>query len=324
VRRRDLRVQVRRAFADYYRASRELALHREHIELTARLVELARASYRAGQRGQQDVLRIGLELARVHGDLAHLEQEERSARALLNALMNRPIDAPLGRPAELAPSVPPGGGPPPAADGPAPAPRDPPAPETPPAVAATGRRPELAAADAAIQRGEAALELARREARWPSVMVGADYMYMPFMESPHTYGAMVSISLPWLNARRDDEIGAAERAHAADEHARDSVHLTVRFEVRDALARHQAALQLYRMVKAELLPAAQRSFESAQTAFAAGRGSGLALLEALRSLLLVRIDETRALAELASSVSDLERAVGTDLERAPVAEGASP
>ena len=102
-RRRELRAQVRRTFADYYRADRELRLHREHVDLTTRLVELARGGYRSGQRSQQDVLRLGLELSRLHRDLAHIEQERISAQALLNALMNRPVDAPLGPPAELIP-----------------------------------------------------------------------------------------------------------------------------------------------------------------------------------------------------------------------------
>src|SRR5687768_506405 len=60
IRRRDLVAQVRRAFAEYYRAERQLRLHREHADATGRLVELARSSYRAGRRGQQDVIRLSL------------------------------------------------------------------------------------------------------------------------------------------------------------------------------------------------------------------------------------------------------------------------
>jgi outer membrane protein, heavy metal efflux system len=164
-RRLDLRAQVRRAFADYYRADRETKLHRDHVELTARLVELARSSYRSGKRNQQDVLRMSLELSRLHRDLAHIEQERVSAQALLNALMNRPIEAPLGPPAEIDPQT---------------------------LVASGGlegstyeRLPELGAARASLRRSEAALDLARREGHWPSLTVGADYMYMPLMEDPH-------------------------------------------------------------------------------------------------------------------------------------------
>ena len=103
LRRRELAAEVRRAFSEYYRADRQLRLHRDHAEVTARLVELARASYRAGRRGQQDVVRLGLELARVHGDVAHMEPELRATKALLNLLIDRAPGAPLGPPEEIVP-----------------------------------------------------------------------------------------------------------------------------------------------------------------------------------------------------------------------------
>lgn len=288
-RRRDLRVQVRRAFADYYRANREIALHREHAELTAQLVELARAGYRAGQRTQQDVLRLSLELARFHGDIAHLEQEEQSARALLNALMNRPSDAPLGRPAEL------------------------PAIEAPRPVSVEGdvleRRAEVAAARAAVSRGEAALDLAHREATWPTFMVGLDYANMPTMEDPHAYNAMLSMSLPWLNAGRRDAIRAAEETLTAERRAFESVQNAVRYQVRDARAKHEAASATLAIVDVDLLPEARRNLEAAQAAYAAGRGDAMALVDALRSYLDVDVDRLRGLVHLENTAADLERAL---------------
>jgi len=288
-RRRNLRAQVRRAFADYYRADRELRLHREHVELTARLVELARASYRSGQRGQQDVLRLGLELSRLHRDLAHLEQEQRSARALLNALMNRSVEAPLGPPVEIEPLK-----------------------DAPPAdeAAAQTQRPEVRAAHAAVRGSEAGLDLARREARWPSFMVGLDYMYMPFMESRHNYGAMVSINLPWLTPGRKDSIKAAEATLAADRHALESVRNTIRYQIRDAVARFEAARSTFTIVETDLMPQAQRTFESVQSGYSAGQGDALALIDALRSFLDVRLDRVRALVHLETAAADLERALG--------------
>jgi outer membrane protein TolC len=299
----DLIAQARRAYYEYHLADREYAIHLEHLNLTQRILELSRASFGAGGVSQQDVLQIELALRSVHRDLTAIERRKRSSTALLNALMGRPADAPLGPTPELEP-------------------REVRVSSQDLARLAEQRRPEIAAADHALERSKATVDRASSEAHWPSFMLGADYMYMPFAEAPHGYGAMAAINLPWLNAKHDDEVTVAERARAADERARAAVRVTVQFEVRDALAGHQAALQSYRIVKEDLLPAAQRSFEAAQAAFAAGRGSGLGLLDALRSLLLIRLDETRALVELASSAADLERAVGTDLEEAPLLEGA--
>src|SRR5207249_11752502 len=134
----EIAAQVRRAYADYYRAFTEFQVHQEHARLTSAVIELARANFQVGRTTQQDVLRTIVELSRIHTDLATVEQELASARALLNALMARAPDAPLGPPADLA----------------APATRPDPA-----GLERTllERRPELAAAARAVNRSEAAL-----------------------------------------------------------------------------------------------------------------------------------------------------------------------
>ena len=68
----------------------------------------------------------------------------------------------------------------------------------------------LYAAPAPVSGSEAALDVAKREADLPSFMVGADYWYMPTQPAHNAYGAMVSMTLPWLNPRHRDEVKAAE------------------------------------------------------------------------------------------------------------------
>lgn len=291
-RRRELRAQVRRAFAEYYRADRELALHREHLELTARLVELARGSYRAGRRAQQDVLRLGLEQSRFHRDLAHIEQERISAQAQLNALMNRPADAPLAAPEEIAPAA-----------EPAPTSGEP-----------ESGRGELAAARAELARSEAALELARKEGRWPSLTLGADYMYMPGMGDRHGFGVMVALNLPWLSGARADATQAAEQTVFAERQALESTRNQLRFEVHDARARFAAARASLQIIDGDLLPLARRNFETAEATFGAGQGDAMALVDALRSFLDMRLDRVRSLVHLESAAADLERALGAGNE----------
>jgi cobalt-zinc-cadmium efflux system outer membrane protein len=288
-RRRDLHAQVRRAFAEYYRADREAVLHREHVELTERLVALTRSSYRNGQRTQQDVLRLSLELARLHRDVAHIEQERISAQSLLNALMGRPVDAALGPPVELEPPA---------------------APDVSAEKARDTRHAELAAARAALSRSEAALAVARTEARWPSVTIGGDYMYMPMMEHRHGYGAMVMLNLPWLSAGRGDAIEAAEQALAADRQAVESVRNVLRYEARDARARFEAARSTFDIVDRDLLPQARRNFETTQASYGAGQGDALGLVDGLRTYLDSRLDRVRGLAHLETAAADLARALG--------------
>jgi len=290
-RRQEIAAQVRRTYATYYKADTELRLHLEHVGLTSRVLELARLNQRTGHGGLQDVLRLELELTRLHTDVARIEREQRSSRALLNALMDRPPDAPLGPPEALTVV--------PTTD-----------------VGALeqgidGHRPEIAAATRAVRRSEALLEGTKRAARIPSVMVGLDYWYMPMnMDTHHGYGAMVAINLPWLSGRRRDEIREGEQTVQAEQQALASARNAVRYELRDAAARVESARQSFTIVDQHLLAQAKRSLDATQAAYAAGQGDAIGLLDALRSYLQVRIERVRALAELAASQADLERAAG--------------
>jgi cobalt-zinc-cadmium efflux system outer membrane protein len=305
-RRQDVAAQVRRAYASYYGADQELRLHLEHVGLTSRVLELARLNQRTGHGSLQDVLRLELELTRLHTDVARIERQQRSSRALLNALMDRPADAPLGPPEDLS--------------------------VTPTTEMAAlektidARRPEVVAAGHGVRRSQALLDGARHSARFPNVMVGVDYWYMPmFPDFQHAYGAMVAINLPWLSGRHGDEEREAEQTLLAERQALESTRNTVRYELRDAAARVDSARQSFTIIDQDLLAQARRSLEATQSAYAAGQGDAIGLLDALRSYLQVRIERVRALAELASSQTDLERAAGTLAQEAlpasPAAQG---
>jgi cobalt-zinc-cadmium efflux system outer membrane protein len=282
----ELDAQVRKAFAEYERTDGELALHRAHAALTTRLVELARLNYQAGRGTQQDVLRLGLELSRLHADLARIEQERRSSAALLNALVNRAPDAPLGRPVRGAPI------------GVAPARQE---------------RADLLAARQVVERSEAAVSLARQAAWWPAFMIGLDYWYMPMQPKPHAYGAMVTMSLPWLGSRRRDEREEAERTLRADERALEAAQVAARYEVADATARLEAARGGFAIVDRDLLPQAKRSLESAQAAFSVGQGDAVGLLDSLRSYLQVEVERVRGLARIENASAELDRVAGREV-----------
>ncbi len=142
-------------------------------------------------------------------------------------------------------------------------------------------------------------------------MVGVDYWYMPaFPDFHQAYGAMVAINLPWLSGRRRDEEREVEQTMIADRHALESVRNTVRYQLRDAAAHVDGAKAAFTIVDQELLAQARRSLEATQAEYVAGGGDATHILDALRSYLQVRIERVQALAELAMSQADLERAAG--------------
>lgn len=286
----DLVQQARRALAEYALAEREHAIHLDHMELTSRFTELARASYQEGRLSKQEFLRASAELARVHADIVATAQAGRASRAFLNTLMGRDPDAPLG-PARL----------------------DPPTESeftVEEAEHALAEKPEVAAAQQAAERSAATFEASHRAARWPGFMVGADASYMP-MDGTKTYTLMAGMTLPWLWGRRGDEEREAAHLLAADQAALDGARRTARLQVRDAKTRLDAAREAYDILDGQVVPQWQQAAQATQAAFASGQAAdALAVLDANRGFLQVRLERVRALARLHGALGDLERAAG--------------
>lgn len=293
-REQDVASQARRAFAGYYAADREKVIRLAQLALASELVDLARANYGAGKGTQQDVLRLLVELSKLHGEIATVDQRVLSARAELNAVMGRAADAPLGPPAEIdaARSV--------------------------RSIAdlekeIARRRPELVSAAIATRRAEAQLDDAKSRARWPEFMVGVDYMFMPMGPDQHNYGAMLGMTVPWLNPAHAEEVRAAEHGVAAERRTISSIETTVLAQLRDAAARVEAARRTLAIMDRDLVPQARANMEAARAGYVTGATDSLAVLDAFRSWLDVQVERARAASRFEASVADLERAGGVAL-----------
>jgi len=80
-------------------------IHRNQ-ELLQQMAKVAEARYSAGKAMQQDIIKAGIEVALLENRLIALEQKKLSLHAEINALINRPPDADLGRP-ETVSTLPP-------------------------------------------------------------------------------------------------------------------------------------------------------------------------------------------------------------------------
>ena len=300
-REQDLAARVRRAYAEYYRADREYRIHLEHVGLAQQVLDMTRAAYQGGRGRQQDVLRAVVAMSRLHNDVAKIDADRRTAQALLNTLMARPMNAALGPPAPIEASqtqvhV----------DG---------------LMKEVEHRPEIAAAQSAIRARQSEADAARAAGKWPRFMLGVQYMYMPMVEQPHNYGVMFSMSLPWLSSRYGEEVRAAEAQVAAERGALSSARNAARYELFEATQRLKAARESLVIFERDLGPQAQQSFESAQAAYRGGQSDSLALFDALSSLLDVRLERERALVNVETALADVERALGGPLPGANTQEG---
>ncbi|HSJ10562.1 MAG TPA: TolC family protein, partial [Longimicrobiales bacterium] len=107
----EVRTRVALAFYDVYRADRQLVVMGETLDWLAQLEEVALTMYATGGGTQGDVLRAGVESARMKADVARMQAMRTAAAARLNSLLDRPADADVAPPqvVPLSADVPDGG-----------------------------------------------------------------------------------------------------------------------------------------------------------------------------------------------------------------------
>lgn len=291
-RERDLVARAKRAYYEYFAARKELETHLEHIRILEGFEKVSDVRFRTGAVSQQDVLKPQVEIVLLQTDVLSARQRVESAQAMLNALLGRAADAPLGPPREPTPSTAPV-----------------------PALEALSRAASESHPDVlmAARRADAArsgLSLARRESNLPDFTVGIEYMQMP--GRPDGWGAMFGVNLPWFTGKRRAEVRRLDETLRAEEAALDAARTRVQADVRDAYARVEATGKILRILRDELAPKTIQTVDVSRAGYEKGQTGFLDLLDAERSLRDVRLRYYQALSMHESARADLERASGIE------------
>ena len=103
-RRRELDLTARARAACYRLANayEQLTVTGKNQELLKQFLEISRAKYEVGKQSQADVLVAETDLGKLLETRFDIERQISEEQSRLNVLMNRPAQAPLGRPAGLA------------------------------------------------------------------------------------------------------------------------------------------------------------------------------------------------------------------------------
>jgi len=295
-RRLDVALRLKKAYLDYYSMSREVDIHLEHVGIMRDMERITDIKYRNGAVSQQDVLKPQVELILLHNDVLAMTQHLESDKAAINALLNRPPDAPLGKPKEpIFPD------------------------ETFDVQALSAKalsRPDVLAAQLRARSTEASAKVASREANLPDFSVGADYWQQPGMPND-AWGLMFSINLPWFTGKHGAEVARLEHALRADQAAVETAQNKALFEVRDAWFKVESARKSLVLFKGELLPKSAQSADVSRANYEKDKASFLDLLDAERSLRDVKLKYSQALVQYEMAVADLERAVGGPVRSKP-------
>lgn len=295
--RRDARRDVLDAYYDLVAARMLATVVERQQEVASGILPATEARYVSGSAAQADVLKARNEAAALVQEHNALVQEQRTALARLNAVLDQPSIAPV-----TADSLPPGVMP---------------APELPSldslqSLAQTAS-PRLVERRAMIAAQTARAELARRE-RLPDVDVSVQYGQRDRL--PDMITALISVPVPIQRGRKQDadaraaalDIAAAEAELRAEENA-----------VRSEVARLHASLERHRgnlmLLDRVIIPQARATFSSTSTTYQSGRGELLGVLDAMRTLFATETMRVRTLAEYVKALAELESIVGQEVAR---------
>jgi cobalt-zinc-cadmium efflux system outer membrane protein len=93
--------KVKVAFAQHYQSDQAIRTTEDLHRVVHDMARVARDRYAQGRGTQQELYKAEVEITRRSIEVVRLEARRRSAATRLNALLARPIDAPLARPIKL-------------------------------------------------------------------------------------------------------------------------------------------------------------------------------------------------------------------------------
>lgn len=291
---RDVIDRLKQGYYDLFLANKAIQIHHEQIDLLKQFFEIATVKFRTGEGSQVDVLKAQIELSTLYQRLPVLEQRRGTAQGRLNTLLDRDPRFPLGPPQEPREG------------------RFDQDLEDLYRVASTAR-PELKAADLAIQRNERSHALAQRQ-YYPDFNVAVQ-RFQNF-QANDGFGAYVAMTVPfsfWTKPKYDagvQEAAAAVAAARADLHTAENL---TRFQIRDLLAKVRASWEVAVLYRTTVLPQAEQGVEAARAGYRTGRASFLDLIDADRALREFQLAYWQALVDRESRVAELEEVVGTEL-----------
>ena len=285
--------EIKQAWAELYVVRKAIETNASTIVLFRQASDIAAAKYSAGSISQQDVLAGVVELSRLHEERVRLGEEEALAAAMLNTLLDRAPEQPVGALAEPVDVV-----------------SLPPTAEL--QALALAHEPGLVVAGRDVERAHAVLSAAKAS-YGPDFQITGGYMLSLNMTDAWMAGVSVSWpGAPWSRGRLDAEQAVAAAAISASEARRQSAENSVRLAVHQAYLRVMSAGERASLLASSVLPQAEQAVAVARANYETDRASFLSLIDSQRVLLAAKLDYYRARAARAQAIADLERAVGVD------------
>tara|TARA_R110002072_G_scaffold4377_3_gene30657 strand:+ start:1429 stop:2787 length:1359 start_codon:yes stop_codon:yes gene_type:complete len=292
---------VRAAYADYCYLARELAVTREILQLVRHWEAVAQARFRSGARAaHRDVIKAQVEIGRLEDRVASLLQAREPRSQRLRELLDLPLRAelPWPQPFPLRRLG-----------------RD----EGEIASLLQEHSPQLRELSQEVAAREKGVDLAR-QSYFPDLSFGFDYIEVGPARRGNPTGSgddaiigKLGISLPIWVGRNAASVSEAKAHLYAAELDRHSLDNRLQTGVSRGLFAYRDAERKLGLYRDSLIPKGEESLQASSTAFEAGEGDFLSVLDAERLLLEFHLSRERALVDREVALANLELLTGAEL-----------
>jgi cobalt-zinc-cadmium efflux system outer membrane protein len=284
--------QLKSAYYELYLVQRKIQINSENQDLMRRFVDIAQKQYEVGMGKQADILRAQTEFSTLVNDGINLQKEKKVTESMINMILSRPTDQPLGFVPEIEQDIP---------DWSFASLR----------ALAWESRPELKAMQSNISMNKSELSLAKRE-YYPDLMARVMYKDMA-MTTNDFWSVMVGVSIPlspWSSGRYTSKVEENELNVRKAEDDYTTMENMVLFEVQDALVKVHTNQNLVLLYKNTVIPQAEQTLQSTVASYQTGKTEFLMVIDAYRMVLMAKLDYYMAVMNEMASQAQLEQAVG--------------
>jgi outer membrane protein TolC len=290
----ELTEKVKVAFAQYYQTDRVIRTTHDLHNVVRDIARLARDRYAQNRGTQQEIFKADVESARVETEIAQESAALRSAKGRLNALLARPIDAPLAEPTHSRPL-----------------------PDTERIASsalferARTANPGLQATSAIIAGADSDRHLAQRS-WYPDITVSAGAIDRGG-NGPNGYMAAIGLKVPLqfgLHSAQEHEATAKLGAARA---RRQALEQQIEGDLAEAIASLSSSRTTADLIRTQLLPKSEALVHSGIAAYSNGKAQLTDVLMAEHDLADLSIQLLKAEFEAQRQLAAIERLIGGDL-----------
>jgi outer membrane protein TolC len=286
--------RVKEAFYDLYAIDRSLEVVEKNREVLKEFVKIAETKYSVGKGIQQDVLKAQVELSKLLDEQIRLEQSRQAAAAKLNAILNRPPQASLGRTEDVV--------------------KDELNLDLKDMQArALENRPLLKGLEEEIERSKAANALARKR-YFPDLSMSVGYGFREdsrMASRSDMFSAGFTINIPlYFRTKQDRQVAETAALINSAREQYQAARNEVLSLVKELASELEKGNKLIDLLQTGLIPQAQLSLDSAVAGYQVNKVDFLTLLDNRLALFNFEKEYYRALRDYQTSLARLEWVIG--------------